>query len=52
MTTPNFRIFVIISPLKGQDPLFEQILIPFTQELLVPSLNEIEPVVLEKKIFL
>ena len=32
-------------------PSFEQNLIPFTQEYIVPSLVEIGPVVLEKKIF-
>ena len=34
-----------------QGPSFEQTWIPFTQECFVPSLFEIGPVVLEKKIF-
>ena len=41
---------LLISPLvKGCNPLFEQIQIPFTQRCFVPSLVEIGPVVLEKK---
>ena len=44
-----FHHFVIISPLKGRDPSFEQTWIPFTQEYFVPNLVEIDPVVLEKK---
>ena len=45
-------IFTIssLSPLgKGRGPSFEQIWIPFTQGCFVPSLVEIGPVVLEKK---
>ena len=47
-------IFIISqsSPLwKGRGPSFEQTWIPFTQGCSVPSLVEIGPVVLEKKIF-
>ena len=45
-------MFVVntISPLwKGQSSSFEQFWIPFTQRWFVPSLVEIDPVVLEKK---
>ena len=45
-------IFIIsqLSPLwEGHGPSFEQTWIPFTQEYFVPSLVEIGPVVLEKK---
>ena len=45
-----FCYFVIITPWKGQGPSFEQTWIPFTQRCFVPSLVEISPVVLEKKI--
>ena len=42
----------LLSPLgKEQGPSFEQACIPFTQGRFVPSLIEIGPVVLEKKIF-
>ena len=42
--------YIVITPLgKGRGPLFEQIWIPFTQRCIVPSLVEIGPVVLEKK---
>ena len=46
-----FHYFVIISPSKRVGPSFEQTWIPFTQGCFVPSLVEIGPVVLEKKIF-
>ena len=49
-----FHYFVITLHLplgKGRGPSFEQIWIPFTQGCSVPSLAEIGPVVLEKKIF-
>ena len=47
-----FRYLVIISPLgKGRGPLFEQTWAPFTQGCFVPSLVEIGPVVLGKKIY-
>ena len=45
----HFRYFIIISLGKGCDPLFEQICIPLTQGYFVPSLVEIGPMVLEKK---
>ena len=47
-----FRWFVIIFPWKRArwSPSFEQTWIPFTQGFFVPSLFEIGPVVLEKKI--
>ena len=46
-----FRYFVIISPWKrGGGHSFEQTWIAFTQGCFVPSLVEIGPVVLEKKI--
>ena len=41
ISSMNFRYFVIISPLKGVDPSFEQNWIPFTQGCLVQSLVEI-----------
>ena len=44
---------VIITPSpfwKGRGPSFEQTWIPFTQECFIPSLVEIGPAVLEKKI--
>ena len=44
-----FHYFVIISPWKRTGPSFEQTWIPFTQGYFVPSLVEIGPVVLEKK---
>ena len=48
----NFT-FSLLSPLgKGRGPSFEQIWIPFIQGCFVPSLVEIGPVVLEKRIFL
>ena len=46
-----FWYFVIISPWKIQRPSFEQTWFPFTKGFFVPSLVEICPVVLEKKIF-
>ena len=46
-----FRNFEIISPWIRNGPSFEQTWIPFTQGYFVPSLVEIDPVVLEKKIF-
>ena len=47
-----FRYFIIISLRKGRGPLFEQTWIPFTQRWIIPSLVEIGPLVLEKKLFL
>ena len=45
-----FRYLCNYLPLaKGRAPLFEQTWIPFTQGCFVPSLVEIGPVVLEKK---
>ena len=44
-----FRYFVIIFPWKTAGSSFEQTEFPFTQGCLVPSLVEIGPVVLEKK---
>ena len=45
-----FSYFVNYLPLlKGRGPSFEQTRIPITQEYFVPSLVEIGPVVLEKK---
>ena len=44
-----FRYFLIISPWKRAGPFIWTNLIPFTQECFVPSLVEIGPVVLEKK---
>ena len=47
-------IFIIseLSPLwEGRGSSFKQILIPFTQEYILPNLVEIGPVVLEKKIW-
>ena len=45
----NVFRYLYLSPLeKGQDPSFVQILIPFTQRWLVPSLVEMDP---KKKIF-
>ena len=46
-----FRYFLIISPWKRAGPSFEQTWIPISQGCFVPSLVEIGPVVLEKKIF-
>ena len=46
-----FCYFVIISPWKRAGPSFEQIWIPVIQGCIVPSLVEIGPLVLEKKIF-
>ena len=34
---------------KGRDPFFEQTLISFTQEFLVPKFVEIGPVIIERK---
>ena len=45
----NFHYFVIISPFEGHDPSFKQCWIHIIQECFVPSLIEIGPVVLEKK---
>ena len=44
-----FCYIVIISPWKGWTLSYEQTWIPFTQGCFVPSLVEIGPVVLEKK---
>ena len=45
-------IFAILSLLENErDPSFEQTWIPFTQECFVPSLFEVNQVLLEKKIF-
>ena len=46
-----FRYFIIISPRKRVGPTFEQTWIPFTQGCFVPSLVEIDSVVLEKNFF-
>ena len=46
------KYFIIMSPWKRHGPSFEPTWIPFTQGYIVPSLVEIGPVVLEKKIFL
>ena len=46
-----FRYFIIISPWERAGPSFDQIWIPITQGCFVPSLVEIGPVVLKKKIF-
>ena len=46
-----YRYFVIISPWKRAVPLIWKIWIPITQGCFVPSLVEMGPVVLEKKIF-
>ena len=43
-----FCYFIIISPWKRRGPLLEQTWIPFSKGLLVPSLVEISPMVLEK----
>ena len=43
-----FCHFVIISTWKRAGTSFEQIWIPFTQECIVPSLVEIDPMVLDK----
>ena len=45
-----FAILLLTAPGKRCDPLFEQTWIVFTQENLVPKLDEICPVVEEKKI--
>ena len=52
----EFRRYIfaisLLSPIgKGLGPSFEQTWIPFTQGCFVPSLVEIDPMVLEKKIF-
>ena len=44
-----FRYFVILSPLIRAGASFEQTWIPYTQGCFVPSLVEIGPVFLEKK---
>ena len=44
-----FLLFLLSSLEKGRGPSFEQTWIPFTQGYFVPSLVEIDPVVLEKK---
>ena len=44
-----FRNFIIIFPWKRMGPSFEQTWIPCTQGCFVPSLVEIGPMVLEKK---
>ena len=44
-----FHYFIIISPLKRTGPFNWKTWIPFTQGCFVPSLVEIDPVVLEKK---
>ena len=44
-----FRYFVFTPLGKGRGPSFEQTWIPFPQGCFVPSLVEIRPVVLEKK---
>ena len=45
-----FSLFRNNFPLKRAGSSFEQILIPFTQECVVPSLIEISPMVLQKEI--
>ena len=44
-----FRYFLNIPNVKVHDPTCEQTLIPFTQRGFVPSLVEIDLVILEKK---
>ena len=46
----HYHYFIIISPLKRAGPFIWKTWIPFTQGCFVPSLVEIGPVVLEKKI--
>ena len=46
-----FAISLLSPRWKGRGPSYEQIWIPLTQGCVVPSLVEIGPVVLEKKIF-
>ena len=46
-----FRYFVFISPWKGEGHSFKQTWIPVTKGCIVPSVDEIGPLVLEKKIF-
>ena len=46
-----FHNCTIISPWKRRGPSFEQTWIPITKKSFVPSLVEISPIVLEKKIF-
>ena len=46
-----FSLFRIMSLGKRWGPSFEQTWIPFTRGCIVPSLVEIDPVVLEEKIF-
>ena len=46
-----FLYFVIFSPDKRRGPSFERTWIPFTQGCYVPGLVEIDPMVLERKIF-
>ena len=46
-----FNISLLSPPGKGHGPSFEQIWVPITQGCFVPSLVEIGPVVLMKKIF-
>ena len=49
MSSMNLHYFIIISLCeKGFLPSFEETLIPYTQEIFVPSFVEIGPVVLEK----
>ena len=44
--------YLVFTPLgKGRGPSFEQTWIPFTQGCLLPSLIEISPAILQKKIF-
>ena len=49
ISSMHFRYFVIIPLGKWRGPSFEQTWIPFTQGCFVPSLVEIGPVVLDKK---
>ena len=46
-----FCYFVIFPLGKGRGPSFDEIWIPFTQGCFVSSLDEIGPMVIEKKIF-
>ena len=48
VTSPIFFIFMIISLWRRPGPLFEQFKIPFTQGWFVPSLIEIDLLVLER----
>jgi hypothetical protein len=51
MTPPHFTFLWLSSLWRGPGPLFEQIWIPFTQGIFVPSLIDFGLLFLEKKIF-